>query len=69
MRHAPTIPFLFDFAQLIPQVPSRAVRYDLSRQVSQTLVDGVWIDSVKLPSEPWGSTKVTDVRQETTDDQ
>lgn len=62
------VPFLFRFAQPLPDVPNHVLRYDTMRQVSQVLIHGFWIDSPDAPGEPPGLTRQTRIQAETTDD-
>lgn len=64
-----TAPFLFRFAERLPGVTYRPLRYDASRQVSQVFVDGRWIDTVDASVEAAVSTRETRVQRETTDDE
>ena len=63
------LPFMFRFAQPLPPVPRHVLRYDRTRQMSQVLVDGRWIDSPDASDEPTASTRITRVSGETTDDE
>jgi hypothetical protein len=58
------VPFLFRFAQRLPETKPQRLRYDEVRQISQVLEGEVWID-VCADCE---STLFTRVAQETTDD-
>lgn len=61
-------PFIVRFAQALPCTPQCALRYDRQRQLSQILVDGMWVDVPDAPVDAWRSTMLTKVRAETTDD-
>jgi len=61
-------PFLFRFAELLPEQATHAVRYDSCRQISQVLIEGEWIDGPDAPSESMPATRVTATQRETTDD-
>ncbi len=63
------VPFIFQFAQQMARVPSRSLRYDATRQISQVLINGRWVDGPDAFGEPMASTRLTKVRQETTDDE
>ena len=39
------VPFLFQFAEPLPQAAHQTLRYDAQRQISQALVNGVWVDA------------------------
>ena len=69
VKNTSVVPFVFRFAQRLPHVPHRCLRYDPARQISHVLVDGRWIDSPDVPGESMGSTRETRVRAETTDDE
>ena len=58
------VPFLFRFAQRLPEVKPQQLRYDEDRQVSQVLKGDTWIDACA----DCESTLFTRVAQETTDD-
>jgi hypothetical protein len=64
-----TVPFLFRFAQPIPEVPLHPLRYDAARQISQTLIGGRWTDTPDASLELIGATRLTEVKRETTDDE
>lgn len=68
-RTAYHLPFVFRFAQPLPSVPRHVLRYDRTRQISQVLVNGRWIDSPDASEEPTASTRHTRVQAETTDDE
>jgi hypothetical protein len=61
------VPFLLRFARPVPSNPRHAFRYDAARQLSQVLVDGVWVDSPDA-GDLLSGTVVTEVRTETTDE-
>lgn len=62
------IPFLVRRSEPALQAPPQRIRYDLVRQISQIEVQGIWIDSPDFRCEEFGSTRMTRVRAETTDD-
>jgi hypothetical protein len=64
----PLLPFVFRFAETIPDQTPNPLRYDLQRQISQTLIAGEWVDTCEGPSELLAGTRITAVRRETTDD-
>lgn len=61
-------PFLFRFAEPIPDHATNLLRYDSQRQISQMLIAGNWIDSPDAAGKPMADTRITRVRRETTDD-
>jgi len=63
------VPFLFRFAQPMPEVPLRPLRYDGVRQISQMLIDGRWVDSPDASVELIRATRFTRVARETSDDE
>ncbi len=63
------IPFILRFAERMDRIPSPPLRYDESRQVAQVEIDGRWIDTPDAPGEVAGTTRMTKVEAETTDDQ
>jgi hypothetical protein len=64
-----SVPFLFRFAEPIPEAPLLPVRYDGRRQLSQVLVDGRWVDSPDVSVEVMRATRFTRVARETSDDE
>ncbi len=62
-------PFLFRFAQLIPDEPLPLLRYDAVRQLSQVFIDGEWIDAADYGGDVAKYSRVTRTKPETTDDQ
>jgi hypothetical protein len=60
------VPFLAKFADPLPDTNAEPIRYDETRQVAQVQVDGDWVDARKPTC---GMTRVTKVRNETTDDE
>ena len=62
------VPFLARFANALPETTAEPVRYDESRQLAQIQVDGSWVDARKAPRVA-DMTRVTKVRNETTDDE
>lgn len=63
------VPFLLRFAQRLPDIPDRPLRYDAARQLGQILVEGRWVDSLDVSFGPEVETLCTKVDKETTDDQ
>jgi hypothetical protein len=61
-------PFLFRFAKVLPNVSYPPLRYDAPRQVSQTLVDGEWRDTLDASIMMVRDSSHTAVVHETTDD-
>lgn len=61
-------PFLFRFAEPIPDQTTNPLRYDSHRQISQVLIEGKWIDGPDAPGESIPATRITATRRETTDD-
>jgi hypothetical protein len=66
---AGNLPFLYRFAKPIPADPSSPLRYDRTRQITQVLQNGQWIDTPDAPDETVGVSRKTAVQQETTDDE
>jgi hypothetical protein len=66
---AANLPFLHRFAKPIPADPSLPLRYDETRQITQVLRNGQWIDTPDVPDETVGVSRKTAVQQETTDDE
>jgi hypothetical protein len=62
-------PFLFRFARPIPLAPANPLRDDHYLQTSQVLGDGVWIEVLDVPANILSATRLTEVAQETTDDE
>lgn len=62
------IPFLARFANALPDTAAEPIRYDETRQVAEVQVDGSWVDARNAPRTS-GMTRVTKVRNETTDDE
>ena len=62
-------PFLFQFAQPLPEVADRLLRYDPERQISEILADDGLQES--LDAQRWceRATRFTEVRTETIDDE
>ena len=61
-------PFLFRFAERLPRTEEQPVRYDTTRQISQVLIDGLWVDATKASVDFCAGTRITATQQETTDD-
>jgi len=66
---AGNLPFLHQFAKPIPADSLLPLRYDGTRQITQVLQNGQWIDTPDVPDETVGVTRKTAVHQETTDDE
>jgi hypothetical protein len=64
----PAVPFLFRFAERLPHAEEQPFRYDTTRQISQVLMDGVWVDATKASVDLCAGTRITATQQETTDD-
>lgn len=62
------VPFLARFANALPDTTAESVRYDETRQVAQVEIGGSWVDAREAPRTS-GMTRVTKVRNETTDDE
>lgn len=60
-------PFIARFATALDAQMVEILRYDVDRQVSQVLIEGVWVDAVNAPA-CMGGTRMTKVTHETTDD-
>ena len=63
-----TKPFLTRYAEPLSGARRTSHRYDEVRQVSQVLVDGVWVDASEARMAVERDTRMTKVHQETTDD-
>lgn len=63
------LPFVFRFAEPLPQVGRYPLRYDAARHIAQVLVGSRWVDSPDAAAESTRSTRFTRVRAETTDDE
>jgi hypothetical protein len=61
-------PFIVRFAQALQGTPQCVLRYDERRQLSQVLLEGKWIDVPDAPVDAWRSTRLTKVKQDTTDE-
>ena len=62
------LPFLARFANPLPETIAEPINYDETRQVAQIRFDGSWVDARKA-RQMAGMTRVTKVRNETTDDE
>lgn len=63
------LPFLLHFGERIPERPVASLRYDARRSVSQVFSGSEWVDALDVPqAKIEGSTRLTDVNRETTDD-
>jgi hypothetical protein len=60
---------LHQFAKPIPAESSLPLRYDATRQITQVLQNGQWIDTPDASDETVGVSRKTAVAQETTDDE
>lgn len=63
-----TLPFLFRFATPLPEISYPALRYDLTRQISQAFINGEWIDAADAEVEVMRESRHTRVRPETYDE-
>lgn len=61
-------PFITAFATSIAPSNRQILRYDERRQLSQVLVNDIWIDASTVPEQACSNTRLTKVAQETTDD-
>lgn len=61
-------PFLARYAEPLSGAQRTSHRYDEVRQVSQVLVDDVWVDATEARMAVERETRMTKVHQETTDD-
>lgn len=62
-------PFIARFATSIEGNDPQCLRYDANRQISQLLVEGVWLDAADIGPTACRSTRITRVQNETTDDE
>ncbi len=62
-------PFIARFATPLGDAQPQSLRYDEHRQISQVLVDGIWRDAMCAGVSAGGSTRITRVQLETTDDE
>jgi len=62
------IPFILRFAQRIPPICPEILVYDAERQVALVLVEGTWVDRLTA-NEQGAGTRITEVTNETTDDE
>jgi hypothetical protein len=69
-QHGPLLmsPFLARFAQPLTAMPVVTVRYDATRQITQVLADGTWVDAPDATDPSFATTRLTRVLAETTDD-
>jgi hypothetical protein len=65
---APPLPLLFRFAEPLPSCDAVPLRYDPARQISQVLIDGIWLDAPASAVNLDAGTRITATNQETTDD-
>jgi hypothetical protein len=63
------VPFIAQYAEVIPERPVCAFGFDHHRQVGKVLINGCWQDILDTDSTPAVDTRITKVTQETTDDQ
>jgi hypothetical protein len=61
------LPFLLRFKNTISE-SARTLRYDMSRQISEVLVDGKWIDGCDRSAPSLEMSRFTRVERETSDD-
>jgi hypothetical protein len=61
-------PFIVRFAEPLAQSSLRQARYDAKRQVTQILVEGLWIDAPDTSAQAFKDTHFTRVGGETSDD-
>lgn len=64
----PPVPFIFRFAEPLPNCDLYPLRYDAARQISQVLIDGIWQDAPGSHGDLAATTRITETRRETTDD-
>jgi hypothetical protein len=62
-------PFLMRFSEPIRRTEIPPARYDTARSVSQVLVDGNWVDAPEAFGTGDCPTRITEIENETTDDQ
>ena len=67
-RRERVLPLLLQHAEKLEHQTSPRTRQDPVRQVSQVDIDGVWVDAVDAKVSLESGTRITDVKQETTDD-
>jgi hypothetical protein len=63
------VPFVFRYAERLPQPARFPLRYDVKRQIAQVLMGSTWVDARDVPAESMPSTRLTRVNGETTDDE
>ena len=63
------VPFVFRYAERLPQPARSPLRYDAERQIAQVLLGSTWVDTRDVPTEATPSTRLTRVKAETTDDE
>lgn len=59
-------PFLLRFSERLPSQQPVYLKYDPVRQVSLQEIDGQWVDATS--DVQYGSTRLTKIKAETTDD-
>jgi hypothetical protein len=60
-------PLILRFSNELPPAPLEIIRYDEERQIAQVFQDGAWVDRLLVGGRD-GTTRVTCVQAETTDD-
>jgi hypothetical protein len=63
------LPLLLRFAIPLGALPTRLLRYDRKRQIAEVLVEDRWIDASDARAADSGTTRITKVHAETTDDE
>lgn len=62
-------PFIFRFAERMPDRAAPLLRYDVRRQMAQVQVGNAWLDTPDARVVIEATTRMTKVSNETTDDQ
>lgn len=68
-RSGQPLPFLLHFGERMPERKMVTHRYDARRSMGQVFAGGEWVDAIDVQqADMTGSTRLTDVKRETTDD-
>jgi len=68
-KESALLPLLLRFAIPLGALPASLLRYDRERQIAEALVDDRWIDASDVRASDFGTTRITKVHAETTDDE